>query len=135
MKLIKFICSLVMLLVVTSAFTMKEHDGKGVYIVGVSASFTDSLIYFTDVQFVEGAEIKNKLLQNRERYSSQLKDYLELKEGLTDRTCFVYFSDNEKKLQKKVVKMKNRYQKGNSLLIRQVNPNSFNFVNPVDGNN
>ena len=130
MKLIKFICSLVVVLLVTSAFTPKDHNQKGVYIVGVSASFTDSLIYFTDVQFVEGAKMKKKLLYMREFYSAQLKDYLEFKEGLTNRTCFVYFSDDQKKLNKKINKMKIRYQKGDKLLIRQVNPNAFAFTNP-----
>ena len=47
MKSIKILCSLLLVLMVCSAFSLKGSKGKSVYIVGVSASFTDSLVYFT----------------------------------------------------------------------------------------
>ena len=58
--------------------------------------------------------------------------YLENEEGLTNRTCFVYFSNSRKKLQKTINKMKIKYQKGKILLIREVNPNAFKFKKPEE---
>ena len=78
MKYVKFLVPLFLVMVVCSAFTM-EKKGKGMYIAGVSASFTDSLVYFTDVQFMENVELgKDKLLPMRDQYSEQLDDYLEM---------------------------------------------------------
>ncbi len=128
MKFIKVLLALVVVLMTCSAFSLKGNKNKPVYIVGVAASFTDSLVFFTEVQFVDSVYLdKNKMLPERDQYSRQLKDYLEYGEGLANRTCFVYFSNNKKKLQKQMAKMKQKYQKGNTMLIRQVNPNAFQF--------
>ena len=72
------------------------------------------------------------MLPERSQYSYQLKNYLENEEGLTNRTCFVYFSNSKKKLQKTINKMKTKYQKGKTLLIREVNPNAFKFKKPEE---
>ncbi len=129
MKFMKVLCALVVVLMTCSAFSLKGNKSKPVYMVGVSASFTDSLVYFTEVQLVDSIRLnKDNMLPGRDRYSSQLKNYLEYEEGLTDRTCFVYFSNSQKKLQKQVAKMKQKYQKGNTMLIREVNPNTFRFT-------
>ena len=91
MKSIKILCSLLLVLMVCSAFSLKGSKGKSVYIVGVSASFTDSLVYFTEIQLLDSVRLdKNKMLPERSQYSYQLKNYLENEEGLTNRTCFVY---------------------------------------------
>ena len=125
MKSIKILCSLLLVLMVCSAFSLKGSKGKSVYIVGVSASFTDSLLDSVRLD-------KNKMLPERSQYSYQLKNYLENEEGLTNRTCFVYFSNSRKKLQKTINKMKIKYQKGKTLLIREVNPNAFKFKKPEE---
>lgn len=131
MKSIKILCSLLLVLTVCSAFSLK--GSKSVYIVGVSASFTDSLVYFTEIQLLDSVSLdKNKMLPERSQYSYQLKNYLENEEGLTNRTCFVYFSNSRKKLQKTINKMKTKYQKGKTLLIREVNPNAFKFKKPEE---
>ena len=52
MRFIKIFCSLFVVLILCSAFSLKGNKTKAVYIVGVSASFTDSLIYFTDIQLL-----------------------------------------------------------------------------------
>lgn len=131
MKSIKILCSLLLVLTVCSAFSLK--GSKSVYIVGVSASFTDSLVYFTEIQLLDSVRLdKNKMLPERSQYSYQLKNYLENEEGLTNSTCFVYFSNSRKKLQKTINKMKTKYQKGKTLLIREVNPNAFKFKKPEE---
>lgn len=124
---------MLLVLTVCSAFSLKSSKNKPVYIVGVSASFTDSLVYFTEIQFLDSVHIdKNKMLPERAQYSYQLKNYLENEEGLSNRTCFVYFSNSKKKLQKTVTKMKAKYQKGKTMLMRQVNPNAFQFKKPEE---
>ena len=143
MKPIKYIvCLLTVLLFVVptnakSNIKLKKSDKQEtIYIVGVSASFTDSLMYFTDVEVLEGIHLdKNKFLPNRMQYSLQLKDYLEREEGLTDRTCFVLFDTNRKKLDKRILKMKRRYQKESKMFIQQVNPNTFHFTPLKDEEN
>lgn len=133
MKFIKTLCALLVVLMTCSAFSLKGKKDKPVYIVGVSASFTDSLVYFTEIQLLDSVYLdKNKMLPERSHYSYQLKNYLENEEGLTDRTCFVYFSNKKRALQKEISKMKTKYQKGNTLLIREVNPNAFRFTKPEE---
>ena len=74
MKSIKILCSLLLVLTVCSAFSLK--GSKSVYIVGVSASFTDSLVYFTEIQLLDSVSLdKNKMLPERSQYSYQLKNY------------------------------------------------------------
>jgi hypothetical protein len=112
---------------------VKEVKKDAVYVLGVSASFTDSLVYFTEVQQVEGLKLgKKELLPERQHYSQQLQAYLE-QQGLENRTCFVYYQRSEAKLKKFSAQLKQKYQKNNTkLLIQQVNPNEFRFTKPED---
>lgn len=80
MKYLKLLC---LLLVASAIFpalakSPKDKHKYGVYITGVSASFSDSLVYFTNIQYVDSAAVDDKdLLVGRAEYSMQLKDYLE----------------------------------------------------------
>ena len=77
MKFIKVLVPLFFVMMVCSAFTMKDK-GNGIYMVGVSASFADSLVYFTDIQFLDSVTLDKEttLLPNRKQYSEQLDDYM-----------------------------------------------------------
>ena len=91
MKKMNLLVALLVVLV-CSAFTPGKKKDKDVYMVGVAASFTDSLVYFTDIQLVDSAYLdKDGLLPERIQYSTQLKQYLE-GQGLKRRTCFIYFN-------------------------------------------
>ena len=84
MRYTKFFCFLLMMVFAASAFSKRPKDKNkyGVYLAGVSASFTDSLVYFTDVQYLDSAAVDDKgLLVGRALYSIQLKDYLEQKQN------------------------------------------------------
>ena len=125
MKNFKTASLLMLIFVVCSAFSLKGRNQ--VYMAGVSASFKDSLVYFTDVQLVDSVELdKNKLLPERQQYSHQLRTYLEGVTGISHRTCFVYFNTNKEKLEKDIKKLKEKYQKSGNSIIRQVNP-EFKF--------
>lgn len=119
MKYVKILLPLFLITIVCSAFTMKKKD-KGMYIAGVSASFTDSLIYFTDIQFLEGIELgKDKLLPMRDQYSEQLDGYLEMNLNLPNRICFIYYNESKTKLEKTLKKVKAKYQKESKSILRE----------------
>lgn len=131
MKFVKIVASLFIVLAVCTASTM-ENKKKGMYIVGVSASFTDSLIYFTDIQFMDSVELgKDKLLPMRGQYSDQLDAYLEQQKGMENRTCFIYFDKKKQKLEKVIKKMKEDYQKTGKSILRETGAD-FKFVKATE---
>lgn len=86
----------------------KKKVQTEVYVWGVSLSFSDSVVYFTEIQHIEGAIIEDKLLPNRHLYAYELKDYMSYEENMPGRTSFIYFSDKRSKLEKKEQKVKKR---------------------------
>ena len=131
MKFVKVFVSLLAVLTFCTASTM-ENKKKGMYIVGVSASFTDSLIYFTDIQFVDSVELgKDKLLPMRGQYSDQLDNYLEQKLGLENRTCFIYFNEKKHKLEKTIKKMQDKYKKAGTSVLRETGED-FKFTKAIE---
>lgn len=133
MKSLKLLFSLLLVFVVSSAFTMQDDEKKGgVYIAGVSASFTDSLVYFTEPIFVDSVQLQKKtdFLPERYQYSFQLTDYMSAKYGLHHRTSFVLFNKNKAKLEKAIKKLKEKYKKSGKSQLKQVDP-SFKFKKAV----
>ena len=133
MKFVKLIACLFLVMSVCSTFTANgKGKVKGMYLAGVSASFSDSLIYFTDVQFVDSVSLdKEKLLPLRDKYSDQMDYYLEKVQGQQNRTCFIYFNANKSKLEKKMNKMKAKYQKDGKSILRDTGAD-FKFVKAVE---
>mgnify|MGYP006387285657 FL=1 len=130
MKFVKIVASLFIVLAVCTASTMENK--KGMYMVGVSASFTDSLIYFTDIQFLDSVELdKDKLLPMRGQYSDQLDSYLEQVKGMENRTCFIYFDEKKDKVEKTIKKMKEKYQKDGKSILRDLGAD-FKFSKAVE---
>ena len=130
MKFVKIVASLFIVLAMCTASTL-ENKKNGMYIVGVSASFTDSLIYFTDIQFVDSVNVdKNKLLPMRSQYSDQLENFLEQVKGMKNRTCFIYFNEKKSKLEKNINKMKENYQKEGKSILRELG-DEFKFTKAV----
>ena len=131
MKFFKIFISLFVVLALSTASTL-ENKKKGMYIVGVSASFSDSLIYFTDVQFMDSVELgKDKLLPMRGQYSDQLDNYLEQNLGLSNRTCFIYFDGKKHKLEKIIKKMKDKYLKEGKVVLKETGAD-FKFTKPEE---
>lgn len=117
---------LLMCLVVPSLSFAKDGKTKErkkkvqteVYVWGVSLSFSDSVVYFTEIQHIEGAIIEDKLLPNRHLYAYELKDYMSYEENMPGRTSFIYFSDKRSKLEKKEQKVKKRLVEGGEKTVR-----------------
>lgn len=106
-----------------------------IYVFGFAASFTDSVVYFTDVQKVDSAWIdtKTKFLLGRDNYSYQLKNFLAGKRQEQNRTCLVMYGLTKKEAEKKYLKMKKLYtEKSRGMFdVRYINEADFKFM-PID---
>lgn len=105
-----------------------NNNKKTVYIFGFASSFNDSTVYFTDIQQLDGVYIgrKNHFLYDRDSYSAQLRDHLSGK-GEVNRVCLISFAEKQKDVEKKYMKLKKRYQKGNNYDIKFLSSNEFQF--------
>ncbi len=127
----KLLLAVLLGMVSLTAFAAKRDradEPKRVYLYGVSVNFNDSVVYMTDVQYLDGMVInKDGSIQNYANYSIQMKVYLEGVLGKSNQTCAVIYSDNKKKLEKRFVKMRKRYQADKNRLLLQVGADAFRF--------
>jgi len=104
-----------------------------VYAFGVSASFTDTVVYYTDIQLIDSVHLdKNGFLPHRELYSYQFKNFLELDMNQPNRTCMIYFSDSKKKLDKEALKILGKYKKNKAVALQKIDPEKFRFTKPEE---
>ena len=112
MRLIK---PLMIAIALMAAGTMKvqAQDVKvpQAYMFGFVASFNDSTVYFTNIQQVDNAWVtkKKQFLAGRNQYSIQLREFFANQRNMPNRTCVVIANVDRKKLEKKYIKMKNKY--------------------------
>ena len=135
MKRLKYL----LLLCALGAFTFigineavaKKRQLSHIYMFGFSASFNDSIIYFTDIQTVDSAWIDDKslFLQGREIYSQQLKDYFAASMQ-PNRICVVIYAPTLKEAEKKYLKLKRQYtvKHAGHYDVRYLNENEFHFT-------
>jgi len=104
-----------MLVVLFFSFGSHSVNAKDVitpkmYMFGFAASFSDTIVHFTDIQQVDSVWIdkKTKFLIGRENYSYQLRNHLS-NQQLDRRTCVVIFDIDRSKLEKKLLKMRKQY--------------------------
>lgn len=109
MKSLKYLVVALLVALATGA-EAKNIQVPHLYLFGFSASFQDSILYFTDIQDIEGAWIdkKTKFLKERENYSYQLKNYL-TEQNQPNRVCMVIFATSKSKAEKKYNKLMKRY--------------------------
>ena len=106
----------------------KDSEFKRVYMYGVSFDFNDSLVYMTDVHFLDSMIVnKDGSLQNCADYSYQLKMFMEGTLGKVNQTCAVVYSDNRKKLEKRYVKTRKKLQADGSKVLMKLGTSSFTF--------
>ena len=122
----------VMTLGVCSTASAKKVSVPKMYIFGMAASFSDTIIYFTNVQEIENAWIdtKGNMLLGRNFYSMELRNYLKY-QGADNRTCIVVANKKRSKLEKKYLKMKKLYSQSKDgkqhYDIRYINDQDFKF--------
>lgn len=131
MKYFKLIALIVVLSVFLPANAAKKPETTTAYLFGFVANFTDSVVYFTDIQEIENVTIqkKNKFLKDRDAYSDQLRYYFVNKLNMPHRTCIVSFGLTRKEAEKKYVKMRKLYTEKNAgrYDVRYLTENDFKF--------
>lgn len=117
-----------------SCFTASAKvERTKIYMFGFSASFTDSLVYVTDIQELDSAWIdtKSEFLIDRPIYSDQFQAYLTDNVGVPECTCVVFFNVKRKKLEEDYKKVKKRYESDPSLVVKALTKDDFKFKAPV----
>ena len=123
-----------MAMVIVTAKT--KEPVKGVYMYGMATSLMDSVVYITDIQYVDKAVLnaKTSFLEARTMYSEQLRSHLE-QQGLPPHmTCTVSFNVKKQKLEKAYQKALAKYNKMKGMKLNVLNNNKFVFkaVEPLD---
>lgn len=113
------------------ALASAKNDKEVIYMFGVSISFNDSTVYFTDIQELDSIELEPKtgFLPHRQHYMYLLKDYLEGTMNVPNRTCMIYFSDKQKSIQKKYDKLKKKMSDNPDLIVTYLK-DTFVFTKP-----
>lgn len=103
---------------------------NSVWAFGFSASFTDSIVYMTDIQQLNNVRITKKthFLDGRADYASQLKNYLENNLNMKNRTCVLFFETKKSDAEKKYVSVRKRYTEQTQLTLKYLNSSDFAFV-------
>ena len=132
MKFFKFIALSIALTAFLPADAAKKPEKTTkAYLFGFVANFSDSIVYFTDIQEVENVVIqrKTKFLEGRESYSDQLRYYFSEKLNMPHRTCIVSFGLTRKEAEKKYVKMRKIYTEKSAgrYDVRYITENDFKF--------
>ena len=109
-----------------SAFA--EDEPRRVYLFGVATNFNDSTVYLTDVQHLDSIMLNpDGSLPNYVGYALQLKVHLEGSLDERDQTCAVIYSDKKKKLEKRFIKMRKRYQENKDKILKRIGTDVFTF--------
>lgn len=133
MKIVRYITLAVLL----TALLPTRTDAKGIvlpkgYLFGFVANFTDSVVYFTDIQEVDSIwyDKKSRFLMGRDIYANQLRNYFTDNMKMPHRTCIVSFGLTRKDAEQKLVKMRKLYtdKKKNNYEVRNLNENQFKFT-------
>ena len=105
-----------------------------VWAFGFSASFTDSIIYMTDIQMLPDVKItkKTKFMDGRADYATQMKRYLEDNLNMTNRTCVLFFEPKKDAAEKKYVEVRKRYSEQTHLTLKYLNSTEFKFIKPEE---
>lgn len=102
------------------------------YLFGFIANFTDSVVYFTDIQTVDSVwyDHKTQFLLGRSSYANQLRDYFTNSLSIPHRTCVVVFALTRKDAEKKYLKLKRQYtvKHAGHYDVRNLNENEFHFT-------
>ena len=133
MKYVKILFAITLVFTMCSAFSFKKNSHKPVYAFGIAASFTDTIVYYTDIQLLDSVHLdKNGFLPKRELYSSQLKNFLEYDMNQPNKTCMIYFSNNKKKIDKEMLKTLDKYKRNKSIRLQKVDSDKFRFTKPEE---
>ncbi len=110
------------------AIQAQEVQRQRVYIFGFAASLSDSLAYQTDIQVLDSAYLyRNGFLADRTQYSTQLQQAVQQMSGHGNMICSVFFDKKKAKLEKKYLKIKQRYARNHAVVVQPLNSEMFRF--------
>lgn len=128
MKLFRTIAAFALIVILSSA-TVAQKKNSGVYLFGISSAFTDSVAYFTTIQYLDTVSLtKSGWLPFSPNYSSQLENYLEVMKNEPKQTTAVFYSPTKKKIEKEYSKLLNRYRKKNKYEVKTLPGEDFEFT-------
>lgn len=131
MRQVKWVVVAMLLCIVGSTYSKDKNKPKAVYVFGFAASFSDTIVCYTDIQKLDsGAVDGSGFLKNRATYSAQLKNYLESAGIQKNSTAMIYFSDSEKKMAKEADKLIGKYRKNKNVALRNIPASDFLFTRP-----
>lgn len=122
---------IIFLFTLFATVSLQAKSKDGVYIFGASISFSDSIVYFTEIQYLDSVKLEKdtRFLPSRQHYAYELKDFMSFNKNLPGRTSVIFFSKKEAKLQKKEAKLKKRLNKKQGKVVRYLG-NQFQFTKP-----
>ena len=128
MKKYSVVAILLMLLCCCTVCMAKKP--KSIYVLGVSYSFSDSIVYFTEIQKIDSVvfDAEHKMLPNRQHYSYELTDYMAFKENMPGRPSALFYAKKLSTMQKKEAKIKKKLLKKNKAVMYL--GNKFLFTRP-----
>lgn len=133
MKYVKILFAVALVFTMCSAFSFKKDGSKPVYAFGISASFTDTVVYYTNIQILDSAKVsKEGFLAHRDLYSYQLRNFIEDNKMQANSTSMIYFSENKAKLEKEAAKILAKYRKNKNMLVKGIEPDKFQFKKPQE---
>ena len=99
-----------------------------VWIYGCGVNFLDSVVFVTDIQYVDSAIIDREgQLENSYAYSSDLKFFVESRYAKENEACAVYYSPKLKAVEKRYARMKKRFA-SKHLVVNMIGGDSFQFT-------
>ena len=107
----------------------KEIKEVPVYIWGASISFSDSIVYLTEIQKLDSVVLENGFLPHRQYYAYELKDYMNFNENMPGRISMIYFDEKLNRLEKKEHKIKKHIMEDEGKIVRYLG-GKFKFVKP-----
>ncbi len=133
MKYVRIMLTVAVMLAVCSCSSIPfigKSAHKSVYAFGVAASFTDSLVYYTDVQLLDSVTLLGGALPQQKLYTYQLQNYMEANMGKPHRTCMIYYKNSKKKTDKEMTKVLGKFKKKKSNNLIHIDPKEFKFTKP-----
>ena len=110
------------------SYKQQEPVMKPVSIFGLGISFTDSVVYLTEVQRLDSAWItpSKHFLMDRALYSLQLQYYME-HQGVKNSICSVIFNKGASKTKRQWAKIRKRHEQSPDQRFKIVPLSDFRF--------
>lgn len=139
MKVIRLLLILALCIFASSAEARSKKKDAGpeiltIYVFGVSQNISDSVIYVTAISPVNGATLlPHDILENRQYYSEQLKNYVEQTLGVPRQTAAIFYARERKKIEKRFAKTQQKLEKHaiKGAKFQNISNEQFHFKVPV----